>query len=75
VRLDLPATAQRLFTVDTWRHPAAGFPASGSEDLILAVEALRERRAIASTVTNRSREEHLWDRIDHLGGWGADWDA
>jgi hypothetical protein len=74
-RLDLPATAQSLFTVDTWRHPAAGLPASGSEDLILAVEALRERRAISSTVTNRSREEHLRDRIDHLGGWGADWDA
>jgi hypothetical protein len=73
-RLGLPATAQPLFTVDTWRHPRAGFPASGSEDLLLAVEALRERRAITSTVTNRSREEHLWDRIDNLGGWGADWD-
>jgi hypothetical protein len=56
-----------------WQHLPAGYPAGGSEDLVLAVEALRERRAITTTVTNRSREEHLWDRIDILGGWGA-WD-
>jgi hypothetical protein len=74
-RLGLPATAEPLYTLDMWRHPRAGYPASGSDDLVLAVEALRERRAITGTVTNRSREEHLWDRVDVLGGWGGDWDT
>jgi hypothetical protein len=72
-RLSLPAVALPLFVIDMWRHPGAGFPAHGSDDLVLAVEALRERRAITTTVSNRSREEHLWDRIDILGGWGGDW--
>jgi hypothetical protein len=68
--LDLPAGAQALFTLDHWQHPAACLPASDSPDLLLAVEALRERRAITSSVTGATRDDNLRARIATHGGWG-----
>ena len=73
--LDLPREAAALFTWDEWDHPAAVQPASSSVDLVLAVEALRERRAVSGSVTGRSRDSHLRGRIESLGGWRSGcWD-
>ncbi|MBC6456582.1 DUF7003 family protein [Actinomadura sp. HBU206391] len=71
--LGLPAEARPLFTLDEWRHPGAGEPASDSEDLCLAVEALRSRRAISASLTGTSRDVPLRDRIGIIGGWGEAW--
>lgn len=70
-QLGLPAETQALFALDIFEQPAAGDPASSSPDLVLAVEALRDRRAITASLTGCSREEQLRDRIERLGGWGG----
>ncbi|MEV4417299.1 hypothetical protein [Catellatospora sp. NPDC049609] len=66
----LPATARELFTLDAWAHPDMGEqPPSEAEDIVLAAAALRTRRAITRSVTGKSREEHLRERDQILGGW------
>jgi hypothetical protein len=65
--LELPPTARPLFTGDHGQHPAAGEPASDSPDLVLAVEALRERRAITTTVTGTTRDDNLRARVAAIG--------
>ncbi len=72
-QLGLPEQAVQLFTLDSWEHPEAGEPASSSVDLVLAVEALRERRAITASITGKDRDAHLRERIPFLGGWGSRW--
>jgi len=67
--LGLPASARPLFTLDHWQHPSAGAPASASSDLVLAVEALRERRAITRTVTGATRDDNIRARLNHIGGY------
>jgi hypothetical protein len=71
--LGLPGSAEALYVLDQWTGPAAEEPASLTEDLVLAVEALRERRAITAALNPRSPEDHLRERIVLLGGWGAAW--
>ncbi|MFI0446988.1 hypothetical protein [Actinomadura sp. 6N118] len=71
--LDLPATAVPLFTLDEWTMPEAEESASRTDDLVLAVEALRERRAITSALHPRSRELYLRERVALLGGHGGPW--
>ncbi|GGV09154.1 hypothetical protein GCM10010182_30750 [Actinomadura cremea] len=58
---------------DRWAWPEMEEPAATAQDLVLAVEALRERRAITEAITPRSPEDHLRERIELLGGWGAAW--
>jgi hypothetical protein len=69
--LGLPPSARPLFTLDHWRHPPAGDPASASPDLVLAVEALPERRAITRTVTGATRDDNIRARLDRIGGFGG----
>lgn len=71
--LGLPATAEALFVLDRWSGPEMEEPAATAQDLVLAVEALRERRAITEAITPRSPEDHLRERIELLGGRGAAW--
>ncbi|MFI0350733.1 hypothetical protein [Actinomadura sp. 9N407] len=71
--LELPEAAAPLFVLDEWTMPETDEPASGAEDLVLAVEALRERRAITAALNPRPREDYLRERIAVLGGWGASW--
>jgi hypothetical protein len=73
-RLGLPAAAQPLFTWDHWQHPAACMPASDSLDLVLAVEALRERRAVTTSATGQTRDDNLRERMDNIGGYGRPWE-
>ncbi len=72
-RLGLPASARPLFTLDHWLHPRAGEPASSSPDLVLAVEALRERRAITTSATGATRDDNIRTRMDAIGGFGGPW--
>lgn len=74
-RLSLPASVRPLFTLDHWLHPPAGAPASDSPDLVLAVEALRERRAITAAATGATRDDNLRARIQNIGGFGDAWTA
>lgn len=63
--LTLPAIAQPLFVLDSWHHPAIDEESpSDSVDLVLALEALRSRRAITASVTGKSRDEHIHERLD-----------
>ncbi|XVQ09451.1 hypothetical protein ACQP1W_44145 [Spirillospora sp. CA-255316] len=71
--LALPASAEPLFALDEWTGPGLEEPASSAEDLVLAVEALRARRAIPAALNPRPPEHHLRERIALLGGWGEDW--
>ncbi len=70
-RLGLPERAEALYTLDRWHHPNAAEAGTSSVDLVLAVEALRERRAISRTVTQRDRDPHLRERMEIIGGWGS----
>jgi hypothetical protein len=72
-RLELPTSARPLFTLDHWLHPPAGKPASDSPDLVLAVEALRERRAITTSATGATRDDNVRARVDAIGGYGPTW--
>jgi hypothetical protein len=71
--LGLPAAAEALYVLDQWSMPDVEEPPSPVPDFVLAVEALRERRAITAALHPRSPEDHLRDRIALLGGWGAAW--
>lgn len=71
--LGLPTSAEALYVLDQWTGPEEEEPASTAEDLVLAVEALRERRAITTALSPRPPEDYLRERIELLGGWGADW--
>ncbi|GAA1396552.1 hypothetical protein ACFQZ4_11515 [Catellatospora coxensis] len=66
----LPETARELFVLDAWDHADLDdrLP-SEWEDIVLAVEALRGRRAITRSVTEKSRDAHLRERAEILGGW------
>jgi hypothetical protein len=50
-----------LFTLDSWTHPVD--KRTDSVDFTLMVEALRERRAITTSLTGRTRADHLRDRM------------
>lgn len=69
--LGLPACAEALYMLDQWTQPEADKPASTAEDLVLAVEALRERRAItaALALSPPAPEDYLRERIKLFGGW------
>ncbi|WP_144120613.1 DUF7003 family protein [Catellatospora sichuanensis] len=68
--LSLPDATRELFVLDAWGHPDMGEQSpSETVDIVLAVEALRARRAITRSVTGRSRDAHLHDRDRILGGW------
>lgn len=71
--LGLPTSAEALYVLDQWTGPEEEEPASTAEDLVLAVEALRERRAITAALSPRPPEDYLRERIELLGGWGAAW--
>jgi hypothetical protein len=71
--LALPASAEPLFVLDEWTGPGLDEPASSAEDLVLAVEALRARRAVPAALNPRPPEHNLRERIALLGGWGEDW--
>ena len=71
--LGLPAAAEPLFVLDQWSGPEEDESACEAPDLVLAVEALRERRAVRTAVRPRSAEDHLRVRMGYLGGWGVDW--
>jgi hypothetical protein len=60
--LGLPGGAQALFVLDDWHHPPVGGKVADSVDLVLAVEALRERRAITGSLTGKTRDQHLRER-------------
>jgi hypothetical protein len=64
--LGLPDSTQPLFVLDEWHHPAVGEKLADSVDLVLAVEALRDRRAITGSLTGKSRDQHLRERLDIL---------
>ena len=64
--LGLPDSAQALFVLDDWHHPEVGEEVADSVDLVLAVEALRERRAITGSITGKSRDQHLRERLEIL---------
>jgi hypothetical protein len=72
-RFHLPTSARPLFTWDHWQHPPAGEPASDSPDLVLAVEALRERRAITRAATGATRDDNIRARVEAIGGYGPPW--
>jgi hypothetical protein len=65
--LTLAAIAQPLFVLDSWHHPAAGETGSDAVDLFLAIEALRSRRAVAASLTGKSRDDHVRERLNILG--------
>jgi len=73
--LGLPASAEALYVLHQWTGPEAGEPASTAEDLVLAVEALRDRRAITTALNPRPPEEHIRERFALFRGWGAAWDG
>lgn len=57
--LDLPSAARPLFVLDAWDHPEMDLRPSEAVDFILAVAALRERRAITTSVTEKKLDgEH-----------------
>lgn len=69
-QLGLPETARELFVLDAWDHADLSdrLP-SEWVDIVLAVEALRGRRAITRSVTEKLRDAHLREREEILGGW------
>ncbi len=48
-------------------HPAIGELASDAIDLVLALEALRSRRAITASLPGRSRDTHVRKRLELPG--------
>jgi len=56
-------TRERRMTL----HPAIGELASDAIDLVLALEALRSRRAITASLPGRSRDTHVRKRLELPG--------
>lgn len=73
--LALPAAAWPLLVLGAWQHPNPGLRelASDAPDLLLAIETLRQRRAISASLTATPRETYLRDHISLFGRWGESW--